>query len=83
MMQGMDQCAEHVVHNELIKDDMQGGQQTVLLDHTQTTARLEVRSADKGSLHQQCISKNTGYCQTFYWCLAGKQCKLHKFTSQM
>src|SRR6266702_3553087 len=24
------------------------------------------------------ISKNTGYCQTFYWCPAGKQCKLHK-----
>ena len=53
MMQGMDQCAEHVVHNELIKDDMQGGQQTVLLDHTQTTARLEVRPADEGSLRQQ------------------------------
>jgi len=29
------------------------------------------------------ISKNTGYCQTFYWCPAGKQCKLHKFTSQI
>ncbi len=29
------------------------------------------------------ISKNTGYCQAFYWCPAGKQCKLHKFTSQI
>src|SRR6266702_2490478 len=29
------------------------------------------------------ISKNTGYCQAFYWCTAGKQCKLHKFTSQI
>src|SRR6266702_2384037 len=29
------------------------------------------------------ISKNTVYCQAFYWCPAGKQCKLHKFTSQI
>jgi hypothetical protein len=35
------------------QDDMQAGQQTILLDHTQATARLEVRSTDEGPLRQQ------------------------------
>ena len=32
---------------------MQSGQWTVLLDHTETTARLEVRSTDESPLRQQ------------------------------